>query len=338
MSAITLAEIEEAAKRLAGHAVVTPLLESPLLNARIGGRLLLKAECLQRTGSFKFRGAFYRLSLLTADERGKGVVAYSSGNHAQAVAAAAHMLGVTATIIMPADAPAPKMAATREWGAEVVTYDRYREDREAIGATLARERGAILVPPYDDRFIITGQGTVGLEIAAQAAAAAAARLDAVLVPCGGGGLIAGTATALTARLPGLAIHAVEPVGFDDTARSLLAGQRLANPPLAADSLSICDALLAPMPGAVTFPINQRLLAGGLTVSDAEVAQAMAVAYGEFKIVLEPGGAVALAAALTGKIDCRGKTIAVVGSGGNVESKVFAAALGTARGERLIDPG
>lgn len=330
MNAITLAEIEDAARRLAGHAVVTPLLESPLLNARIGGRLLIKAECLQLTGSFKFRGAFYRLSLLHDSERSNGVVAYSSGNHAQAVAAAAKLLGVPATIVMPADAPAPKMAATRHWGAEVITYDRYREDREAIGATLARERGATLVPPYDDRLIITGQGTVGLEIAEQAAAANA-RLDAALVPCGGGGLIAGTATALTARLPSLAIHAVEPAGFDDTTRSLAAGVRLANRPLVADSLLFCDALLAPMPGAVTFPINQRLLAGGLTVSDAEVAQAMAVAFAEFKIVLEPGGAVALAAALTGRFDCRGKTVAVVGSGGNVEATLFASAIRGAHG-------
>jgi len=329
MSDITLAEIEDAARRLTGHAVVTPLLESPLLNARIGGRLLIKAECLQLTGSFKFRGAFYRLSLLTDSERRHGVVAYSSGNHAQAVAAAAKLLDLPAMIVMPADAPAPKMAATRQWGAEVVTYDRYREDREAIGAALARERSAILVPPYDDRSIITGQGTLGLEIAAQAEMANA-RLDGALVPCGGGGLIAGTATALTARLPGLAIYAVEPAGFDDTLRSLAAGERLANPPLSADSLSICDALLAPMPGALTFPINRRLLAGGLTVTDREVAQAMAVAFAEFKIVLEPGGAVALAAALTGKIPCRGKTVAVVCSGGNVETAQFAAAITAAR--------
>lgn len=330
MTEITIAEIEEAARRLAGQAVVTPLLESPLLNERIGGRLLIKAECLQRTGSFKFRGAFFRLSLLNDSERRRGVVAYSSGNHAQAVAAAAKLLGLPAVIVMPADAPAPKMAATREWGAEVVTYDRYHEDREAIGAALARDRGALLVPPYDDRFIITGQGTLGLEIAAQAKAAGA-RPDAVLVPCGGGGLIAGTATALTARLPGLAIYAVEPAGFDDTARSLAIGERLANPPLTADSLSICDALLAPMPGALTFPINRRLLAGGLTVTDREAAQAMLVAFAEFKIVLEPGGAVALAAALTGKLPGQGKTVAVVCSGGNVDAAQFAAAISQGHG-------
>jgi threonine dehydratase len=329
MTDITLADIEGAARRLAGHAVATPLLQSPLLDARIGGRLLIKAECLQRTGSFKFRGAFFRLSLLDAAERRCGVVAYSSGNHAQAVAAAAKQLGIAATIVMPADAPAPKMAATRAWGAEVVTYDRYRENREAIGAKLARERGATLVPPYDDPLIVTGQGTLGLELADQAAALNA-RLDAALVPCGGGGLIAGTATALTARLPGIVIHAVEPVGFDDTARSLAAGERLANPPLSSQASSFCDALLAPTPGAVTFPINRRLLAGGLAVSDVEVAQAMAVAFSEFKIVIEPGGAVALAAALTGKLDCRGKTVAVVCSGGNVDAALFSAAIGGSR--------
>lgn len=329
MTTITPTDIADAARRLAGHAVVTPLLESPLLNARIGGRLLIKAECLQRTGSFKFRGAFYRLSLLSDSERRNGVVAYSSGNHAQAVAAAAKLLGIPATIVMPADAPKPKMAATRNWGAEVVIYDRYGEDREAIGAKIASERGAILVPPYDDPLIVTGQGTLGLEIADQTAALDA-HLDAALVPCGGGGLIAGTATALTARMPGLAIYAVEPLGFDDTTRSLAAGERLANPPLSADTLSFCDALLAPMPGAVTFPINRRLLAGGLTVSDSEVAQAMAVAFAEFKIVVEPGGAVALAAALTGKLDCRGKTVAVVCSGGNVDAALFARAISATR--------
>lgn len=325
MSDITLGNIAEAARRLAGHAVVTPLLESPLLNERIGGRLLIKADCLQRTGSFKFRGAFYRLSLLNDSERRSGVVAYSSGNHAQAVAAAAKLLGIRAAIVMPADAPAPKMAATRAWGADIVTYDRYTEDREAIGAALARERGATLVPPYDDPLIVTGQGTLGLEIADQAAALGA-RLDTALVPCGGGGLIAGTATALTARVPGVKIYAVEPAGFDDTARSLAAGERLANPPLSADALSFCDALLAPMPGVVTFAINRRLLAGGVTVDDAEVARAMAIAFSEFKIVVEPGGAVALAAALSGRFDCRGKTVAVVCSGGNVDAAVFAAAL------------
>ncbi len=328
MSEITLANIEEAARRLTGRATVTPLLESPLLNDRIGGRLVIKAECLQRTGSFKFRGAYYRLSLLDDGERRRGVVAYSSGNHAQAVAAAAKLLQIPAVIVMPADAPTPKMAATRAWGAEIVTYDRYRGDREAIGADLARKRGAVLVPPYDDPLIITGQGTLGLEVADQAAALGA-HLDAVLVPCGGGGLIAGTATALTARVPGIAVYAVEPASFDDTGRSLVAGERLANPPLAADNLSFCDALLAPTPGTLTFAINRRLLAGGLVVNDADVARAMASAFSDLKIVVEPGGAVALAAALTGKFDCRGKTVAVVCSGGNVDAALYAHAISDA---------
>lgn len=329
MSGATIGDIETAARALAGQALVTPLLESARLNERVGGRLLIKAECLQKTGSFKFRGAFYRLSLLSATERQRGVVAYSSGNHAQAVAAAATLLGMTAAIVMPVDAPPTKLAATRAWGAEVITYDRYSEDREAIGARLAEVRGATLVPPYDDARIIAGQGTLGLEVGQQAAALGA-RLDAALVPCGGGGLIAGTATALAARVPGIAIYAVEPDAFDDTVRSLAAGERLANPPLRADDASLCDALLAPMPGMLTFAINQRLLAGGLTVSDAEVMGAMAAAFAELKIVVEPGGAVALAAALAGKLDCAGKTVAVVCSGGNVEPTVFAAALQSAR--------
>lgn len=329
MSGVTIGDIETAAHALAGQAVVTPLLESARLNEHVGGRLLIKAECLQKTGSFKFRGAFYRLSLLSATERQRGVVAYSSGNHAQAVAAAAQLLGVTAAIVMPADAPPTKLAATRAWGAEVITYDRYSEDREAIGARLAEVRGATLVPPYDDARIIAGQGTLGLEIAQQAAALGA-RLDAAFVPCGGGGLIAGTATALTARVPGIAVYAVEPEAFDDTARSLAAGERLANPPLRASEASFCDALLAPMPGMLTFAINRRLLAGGLTVSDPDVARAMAAAFAELKIVVEPGGAVALAAALTGKFDCAGKTVAVVCSGGNAEPAVFTAALDSAR--------
>lgn len=325
-SEVTIAAITNAAKRLAGHAVITPLLESAVLNRLVGGRLLIKAECLQRTGSFKFRGAFSRLSLLTPTERDHGVVAYSSGNHAQAVAAAAHLLGIKAIIVMPADAPKGKIAATRGWGAEVVTYDRYRESREEIGEAIAREKGSVLVPPYDDVHIIAGQGTLGLELAEQAAALNAG-LDIALVPCSGGGLCAGTATALTDRVPGIAIYAVEPAGFDDMARSLAAGTRQANPPLSAANASFCDALLAPTPGAITFPINRRLLKGGLAVSDDDVAHAMAMAFAELKIVLEPGGAVTLAAALSGKIDCRDKTVAVVGSGGNVDAAVFTAAIG-----------
>ena len=318
----TFADIESAAHRLAGKAVVTPLLESPLLNQRIGGRLLIKAEPLQRTGSFKFRGAYNRISRLDGGEIEAGVVAYSSGNHAQGVAAAAHAVGAPATIVMPEDAPAIKIDNTRAWGAEVVQYDRYCEDRTVVARDLAEQRGATLVPPFDHPLIIAGQGTVGLEIAQQAEAAGA-KLDALLSPCGGGGLISGCALALAERAPGVAVYAVEPAGFDDTARSLLEGSRQE---AVEGAKSFCDALLAKTPGCLTFSINQRLLAGGFAVSDDEVAQAMGAALMYLKLVAEPGGATALAAALSGKYDCRGKTVAVVVSGGNVDPAVFAAAL------------
>jgi threonine dehydratase len=321
----TFADVEAAAGRLAGHAVVTPLLESLLLNDRFGGRLLVKAEVLQRTGSFKFRGAFNRISLIPQDERSRGVVAFSSGNHAQGVAAAARLLGIPATIVMPLDAPAIKVSNTRGWGAKVVLYDRWKEDREAIGARISAETGATLVRPYDDPQIMAGQGTIGLELAEQADAAGAG-IDAVLAPCGGGGMIGGIALAIAARSPGTMVYAVEPAGFDDTARSLAAGERLSNDPGAS---SFCDALLAPMPGELTFAVNSTRLAGGFAVTDAEVAAAMAVARDHFKLVVEPGGAVALAAVLTGKIPCEGKTVAVVCSGGNVDPEVYAQALTSA---------
>jgi threonine dehydratase len=322
----TFADVEAAARRLAGHAVLTPLLESPLLNDRLGGRLLVKAEVLQRTGSFKFRGAFNRISLIPEAERPRGVVAFSSGNHAQGVAAAARFLGIPATIVMPSDAPAIKVANTREWGARVVLYDRWKEDREAIGAGISAETGATLVRPYDDPYIMAGQGTIGLELADQAGAIGA-RLDAVLAPCGGGGMISGIALAIAARCPGTRVYAVEPAGFDDTTRSLAAGERLSN---AAGASSFCDALLAPMPGELTFAVNSTHLAGGFAVTDAEVAAAMAVARDHFKLVVEPGGAVALAAVLSEKISIAGKTMAVVCSGGNVDPEVYAQALAVAR--------
>lgn len=321
----SITDVEDAARRLEGHAVVTPLLESRLLNDRAGGRILVKAEPLQRTGSFKFRGAYNRLSRLGPDERRRGVVAYSSGNHAQGVAYAAALLGIPATIIMPADAPAIKVRNTKAYGATVVSYDRYTENREAVGGRIAAERGATIVPPYDDPDIIAGQGTIGLEIAAQAAAIGV-QLDAVLVCCGGGGLVSGTALALNARLPGVPVYAVEPADFDDTARSLKSGKREANAP---DARSICDALLSPSPGELTFALNARLLTGGLTVSDKEVFAAMAAAFTDLKLVVEPGGAVALAAALSGKIPVAGRTIAVVCSGGNVDPETFAKALAIA---------
>jgi threonine dehydratase len=317
--------IRAAAARIAGQAVLTPLLESPAVNARLGGRLLIKAEPLQRTGSFKFRGAYNTLSQLSPEGRRKGVVTWSSGNHAQGVAAAAQVLGIPALIVMPKDAPAIKIANTRGYGAEIVLYDRIRESREDIGTRIAGERGATIVAPYDEPHVIAGQGTCGLEIAAQAKAREI-RLDAVLVCCGGGGLTAGCATALAAESPDTKIYAVEPAGFDDTGRSLAAGTRVANAP---EAKSFCDALLAPTPGELTFAINRRLLAGAFAVSDRETAQAMAVAFADFKLVVEPGGAVALAAVLSGKYAIKGKTVAVVASGGNVDRETFARALAQA---------
>ena len=316
------AEIADAARRLAGVAVATPLLESPALNARIGGRLLVKAECLQRTGSFKFRGAYNALEPLDGAARAAGVVAYSSGNHAQGVACAAQRLGMKSVIVMPADAPAIKVANTRSYGAEIVLYDRYREEREAIAARIALERGALLLPPYDDARVIAGQGTIGLELADQADALGA-RLDAVIVPCSGGGLVGGIALALAGRSPGTAIYAAEPAGLDDMRRSLAAGEIVRNDPAAR---SICDALLAPMPGILTFAIARRHLAGSIVVTDDEVERAMAAAFAELKLVAEPGGAAALAAILAARIDAAGRTIAVVLSGGNVDRDTFAAAL------------
>ena len=322
LEAPSYADIVAASERLAGRAVVTPLLESPLLNERIGGRLLLKAEALQRTGSFKFRGAYNRLSQIPDAERAKGVVAFSSGNHAQGVAAAAGIAGIPAIIVMPKDAPVLKIANTRRLGAEVVLYDRFTEDREAIASEIARTRGATLIKPYDDGGVIAGQGTVGLELAEQAKDVAA-DIDAVLVPCSGGGLASGIATALAHDLPGTEVYAVEPAGFDDTALSLVRGERVA---VATPPTSICDALLVPIPGLITFGINRRLLTGSLVVSDDDALAAMEVAFQYLKIVLEPGGAVGLAAVLGGAHDGRGKTTVVIGSGGNVDARTFARAL------------
>ena len=317
-----IAWVQSAARQIAGKAVVTPLLESTLLNAKLGFRLLAKAEPLQRTGSFKFRGAYNRISRLSADEKRRGVVAYSSGNHAQGVAHAAQLLGVPAVIVMPADAPKLKLENTRGYGAEVVTYDRFGESREAIGRRIRDERGMILVPPYDDPYIVAGQGTVGLELALQAQALGA-KLDVVLCGASGGGLIAGISLAVKQESPDTAIYVCEPKELDDHARSLAAGRLVSNAP---GVRSICDALMSPTPGDVTFPINRRLLAGGLVVSEEEVLRAMALAFRELKLVVEPGGAVGLAAAITGKIPLAGKTVAVVCSGGNVDADTFRRAL------------
>ena len=319
---VTFADVRSAAERLAGHAVVTPLLESPALNERLGGRVLIKPETLQRVGAFKFRGAYNRLSRLTATERMGGVVAFSSGNHAQGVALAARLLNMPALIVMPSDAPTVKVAATRGYGAEVRFYDRARDDREAIAQAAAVERGAVVVPAFDDRYVIAGQGAAGLEIADQAAALGAP-INTLLGPVGGGGLMAGVSLAFAALSPATRIFGVEPAGFDDTRLSLEAGVRLGAPPA---PRSLCDALESPMPGRITFPILREALAGVLTVTDAEVAEAMRFAFATLKLVVEPGGVVALAALLAGKLDVSEQTTAIILSGGNVDGELFARVL------------
>jgi threonine dehydratase len=314
----TAADVDAAARRLAGVAVRTPLITSSVLDAFTGGRVFLKAETLQRTGSFKFRGAYNRLSAIPVDERAGGVVAFSSGNHAQGVAAAAKLFDMPAVIVMPRDAPRPKRERTAALGAEVVLYDRTSEDREAIARDLAQRRGAILVPPYDDVFIIAGQGTAGREIVDDLAAIGLVP-DIVLVSASGGGLTAGVALAVKARCPSARVFTAEPQGFDDHARSFKSGRREAN---AAATGSICDALLSATPGRITFEINRTLVGEGLAVSDAEVGAAVAFAFRELKLVVEPGGAVGLAALISRKIDVTGKVAVAVLSGGNVDPELF----------------
>ena len=316
---IEASDVEDAAMRLSDVAVRTPLIENAELNAKTGGRILLKPECLQRTGSFKIRGAYNFLSRLDPQQKRRGVVAWSSGNHAQGVACAAGLLGIHAAIVMPEDAPAAKLENTRRLGGEVITYDRYTGDREKIAREIAAERGAELVPSYDHEHIIAGQGTVGLEIAQQSDELGVTP-DQVLICCGGGGLTAGSAVALKNRIPEVHIHTVEPETFDDTARSLELGERVR---VAESARSICDALQSPMPGRLTFPILQKLTGSGLTVSDDEVRDAMRFAFRHLKLVVEPGGAVALAAVLSGKVDVADKITAVVISGGNVDIELFA---------------
>lgn len=317
--AIAAADVEDAARVIAPAAILTPLLENAALNDRCGRRVLVKFEGAQHSGSFKFRGAYNRLARLNAAERRAGVVAWSSGNHAQGVAFAARLLGIAATIVMPADAPAIKAANTRALGAEIVPYDRFTESREAIATALAAQRGAVLVPSFDDPFIMAGQGTIGLEIMAQAAELGV-EVGQILVNCGGGGMVSGIATAVKARRPDVAIYAVEPEGFDDTARSLASGMRESVSP---DARSICDALLSPSPGELTFPINRALLSGGLTVSDASVRDAMRFAFSALKLVVEPGGAVALAAMLGGLAPATEGASVVVISGSNVDPDAYA---------------
>ncbi len=309
-----------AADRLEGHAVKTPLLNAPLLDADAGRRIFVKAECLQKTGSFKYRGARSAVTALDDQSRARGVIAFSSGNHAQGVALAAAEAGTSAVIVMPSDAPELKIENTRALGAEVVLYDRETEDRDEIGARLSEERGLTLIKPFDNGDVIAGQGTTGLEIAQQAAEAGVENAD-VLVCCGGGGLTSGIALALEARAPGLRARPVEPEGFDDVARSLATGAIQTNNRRTG---SICDAVITPSPGRITFPIMQALCGPAYVVSDDEALRAMAVAFKRLKIVLEPGGAVALAAALF-HVESNDDVI-VVASGGNVDAPVFREAL------------
>jgi threo-3-hydroxy-L-aspartate ammonia-lyase len=317
---IGLDDVQAAARRLDGIAHRTPVLSSRTLDARVGARVLIKAECLQRTGSFKFRGAYNKISSLSEDERGRGVAAFSSGNHAQAVALAAQLLGTHATIVMPEDAPTLKLDATRGYGAEVVTYDRYSEDREAIGARLAEERGLALVRPFDDSLVIAGQGTAALELLEEAGG-----LDLLVAPVGGGGLIAGCATVVKASVPQAKVIGVEPDDGDDTQRSLAAGHPVEVPV----SRSIADSLQVPKPGDLTFSINKELLEAIATVTDQELIDAMRFLFERLKLVAEPGGAAGVAALLAGKVSYEaGATIGVIVSGGNVGAARFAQLLGT----------
>jgi threonine dehydratase len=314
----TAADVDEAARRLDGVALRTPLLTSVALDAMTGGRIFLKAETLQRTGSFKFRGAYNKLAAIPLERRSGGVVAFSSGNHAQGVAAAAQLLGMRCVIVMPSDAPRAKRERTIALGAEVVPYDRLNDDREAIANEIAQRHGATLVPPYDDALIIAGQGTAGREIVEDLAARGLTP-DVVMVTASGGGLAAGIALAVKAQVPGAAVYTAEPQNFDDHARSFRSGQREQN---AALTGTICDALMARMPGKLTFAINRSLITAGVVASDDEVGAAVAFAFAELKLVVEPGGAVALAALMTGKINVTGKTAVAVLSGGNVDAELF----------------
>jgi threonine dehydratase len=318
-AAVEAADIDAAARVVAPFAVRTPLLSFPVLNERAGTKVFLKPEMLQRTGSFKFRGAFNKLSSIPQAARSGGVVAFSSGNHAQGVAAAAQILNMQATIVMPKDSPLTKRERTRAYGAEVVLYDRDKEDREAIANGIAAKRGATLVRPYDDPFVIAGQGTAGREIAEDMMALGLSP-DIVIAPASGGGLIAGVATAVKAKFPQAQVIVAEPEFYDDHGLSLRAGHREAHH---AAGRTICDALMAQIPGEMTFSINSKLLAKGVTASDAEVGAAVAYAYRELKLVVEPGGAVGLAALLAGRIDVKGKNVVIVLSGGNVDADLFA---------------
>ncbi|NTF33250.1 threonine ammonia-lyase [Rhizobium skierniewicense] len=314
--------IEAARQRIGAHAIRTPLLSSPFLDDIAGRRIVVKAECLQRTGSFKFRGGWSAVSGLAPETRQRGVIAFSSGNHAQGVALAATLHGVPSVIVMPHDAPKIKIENTKAFGAEVVLYDRANEDRDAIGAALAQERNLTLIKPYDEPLVIAGQATVGLEIAEQGAEYGIAEAD-ILVPCGGGGLTSGIALALEARAPRYAVRPCEPEHFDDVARSLASGKIERNDAL---SGSICDAIITPQPGNITFPIMKSHCGSGIAVTEDEALRAMVLAFLRLKVVVEPGGAVALAAALFHGAELKTETVIAVASGGNVDPAIMASAL------------
>jgi threonine dehydratase len=308
--------------RLMGHKRVTPLLSSPFLDEIAGKRIFVKPECLQHTGSFKYRGAFSAVSALSDETRAKGVIAFSSGNHAQGVALAARQHGISSVIIMPADAPKTKIDNTRALGAEVVLYDREHEDRDEIGARISQTRNLTLIKPFDEPEVIAGQGTCGLEIAEQAAKLGIADAD-VLVCCGGGGLTSGIALALEQDAPNMRVRPVEPEGFDDVCRSLISGQIERNPTTLG---SLCDAIVTLSPGQLTFPIMQRLCHAGVTVTEEQALRAVQLAHDRLKITVEPGGAVALAAALFHGDQITSDCVIAVASGGNVDRDVFERAL------------
>jgi threonine dehydratase len=314
----TAADVDAAAKKLAGVAIRTPLVNSPVLDEKLGARVFLKCETLQRTGSFKFRGAYNKISSIPPEKRTGGVVAYSSGNHAQGVAHAAQLCRMPAVIVMPSDAPKAKRERTAALGAEVVLYDRDTEDRAAIARDIAQKRGAILVPPFDDPFVIAGQGTAGREIC-EDLETLGLKPDVAVVGASGGGLIAGVALAMKARAPGVKFYSAEPEGFDDTMRSFKSGRREVN---ARMSGTICDALMSNTPGKITFAINRKLIGEGITATDADVARAVSFAFRELKLVVEPGGAIGLAALLAGRPEVKGKVVVAVLSGGNVDPELF----------------
>jgi len=318
----SFADVQAAGARLRAHVVRTPLLRHPVLDALTGGTVVVKPEPLQRTGSFKLRGAMNAALLMDPAARRGGIVSFSSGNHGQATAAAARVLGMPALVAMPSDAPAIKVESTRRWGAEILFFDRRSTDRNALAARLAAERGATVIPPFDHPHVIAGQGTVALELV-EDARAAGLPVDALVVAAGGGGLIGGCALAMEAEAPGAEVWAVEPEGWDDTRRSLEAGRRVSNDGAGS---GLCDALLSMLPGELTFALNQPRLAGGLVVTEAEILRAMRFAFEHLKVVAEPGGSVALAAVLAGKLPARGRVVGIVISGGNVDPAVFARAL------------